>query len=130
MYLPSDYTQDPRHQTVEMEELTELNMDFNAPKPDPVYLRREKDSAPGLMAQKHPHGTSPPSAVHPASGQGRALTYGNDNSSVNRQSRSQAGKPDPIAGEWCSTWLMVTQFILRQNKLKKNKFVATCIRFH
>ena len=83
------------------EELTELDININAPKPEPVYLRREKTSPPSLAPQKHPHGVSPPQPVHPSTGQHRALTYGNDNSSVNRQSRVHSTRPDPVPGQTC-----------------------------
>lgn len=79
-------------------ELTEYNMNTNAAPQEPMYLRREKESPPCLNPPKHPYGTSTPSAVHPAVGQGRSQTYGNDNSSVNRQSRVQSQRPDPIPG--------------------------------
>lgn len=78
--------------------LPEYNMDTNAPKPEPVYLKREKESPPSLHPPKHPHGVQPPASVHPHTGQARPLTYGNDNSSVNRQSRGQSTRPDPIPG--------------------------------
>ena len=82
------------------EELPEHQVVVNGVHPEPVYLRREKESMPSLIAQQHPHGAAPPSPTHPHTGQARQLTYGNDNSSVNRQSRSQSGKPDPIPGRY------------------------------
>ncbi|XP_060595540.1 uncharacterized protein LOC132749698 isoform X4 [Ruditapes philippinarum] len=81
------------------EVLTEMNVNLNEPKQEPVYLRREKQSPPSLNAQKHPHGTSPSKETHPHTGQPRPFTYGNDNSSVNRQSRVQSTRPDPIPGQ-------------------------------
>ena len=80
------------------DELAVYNMDVNAAPKDPVYLRREKEQPPSLHPQKHPYGVSPPSPVHPHAGQPRPMTYGNDNSSVNRQSRVQSTRPDPIPG--------------------------------
>ncbi|XP_052240589.1 uncharacterized protein LOC127851093 isoform X4 [Dreissena polymorpha] len=81
------------------EVLTEMNVNLNEPKPEAVYLRREKQTPPSLTAQKHPHGTSPGTETHPHTGQPRPFLYGNDNSSVNRQSRVQTTRPDPIAGQ-------------------------------
>lgn len=81
------------------QDFQEYNMDVNAKKPKPVYLRREKENPPSLNPPKHPHGNAPPAPVHPATGQARSLTYGNDNSSVNRQSRVQSTPPAPIPGE-------------------------------
>ena len=63
-----------------------------------LFVCREKQSPPSLNAQKHPHGTSPSKDTHPHTGQPRPFTYGNDNSSVNRQSRVQTTRPDPIPG--------------------------------
>ena len=63
-----------------------------------VIYFREKQSPPSLLAQKHPHGTSPGQGTHPHTGQPRPYTLGNDNSSVNRQSRVQTTRPDPIPG--------------------------------
>lgn len=59
---------------------------------------REKQTPPSLSPQKHPHGTSPGRETHPHCGQPRPYAYGNDNSSVNRQSRVQSTRPDPIPG--------------------------------
>ncbi|XP_052799852.1 uncharacterized protein LOC128231279 isoform X3 [Mya arenaria] len=81
------------------EMLTEMNVNLNEPKPEPVYLRREKQTPPSLVAQKHPHGTSTGKETHPQTGQPRPFTYGNDNSSVNRQSRVQSTRPDPVPGQ-------------------------------
>ncbi len=85
--------------TGDQDELPEHQTPVNGVHPDNVYLHRQKESAPSLVAQHHPHGVSPPSPVHPHSAQGRERTYGNDNSSVNRQSRSQSARPDPIPGK-------------------------------
>lgn len=63
-----------------------------------IFCFREKQSPPSLLAQKHPHGTSPGRETHPHTGQPRPYTYGNDNSSVNRQSRVQSTRPDPVQG--------------------------------
>ncbi|KAL4224796.1 Intermediate filament tail domain-containing protein [Mactra antiquata] len=79
--------------------LTEMNVNLNEPKPEPVYLRREKQTPPSLSAQKHPHGSSPSQGIHPHTGQPRPFAYGNDNSSVNRQSRVQSTRPDPVPGQ-------------------------------
>lgn len=82
------------------ESLTELNMDVNGPRPEPVYLKREKQQPLTLgSSNKHPHGNSPGINVHPNTGQARPLRYGNDNTSVQRQSRTQTTRPDPIAGQ-------------------------------
>ena len=97
--MPSD-----QQTKAEAEGLQEYNMDVNAPPSQPVYLKREKESPPCLNAPKHPHGTQPPSAVHPSTGQARPMTYGNDNSSVNRQSRVQSSRPDPIPGKYQFFW--------------------------
>ncbi|XP_013408098.1 centrobin isoform X2 [Lingula anatina] len=80
-------------------ELTDLGYNVNAEKPEPVFLRREKTSPPLLPAQKHPHGDYTLNHTHPHHCQPRQLTYGNDNSSVDRQSRSQSARPDPIPGQ-------------------------------
>ncbi|XP_060086406.1 uncharacterized protein LOC132565720 [Ylistrum balloti] len=83
----------------DQESLTDMTVNINEPRPDPVYLRREKQAPPTLAPQKHPHGISPGRESHPHSGQARPLTYGNDNSTVNRQSRSQTTRPDPVPGQ-------------------------------
>ncbi|KAK3576197.1 hypothetical protein CHS0354_016020 [Potamilus streckersoni] len=83
----------------EEEVLTEVNVNINEPKPEQVYLRREKQQPPSLSSQKHPHGSHPLTETHPHTGQPRPFTYGNDNSSVNRQSRVQTTRPDPIYGQ-------------------------------
>ena len=81
------------------EELTPLDMNLNAPnRDDVVYLKREKQPSPSLHAQKHPHGATPPTPTHPHSAGTRSKTYGNDNSSVNRQTRCQSTRPDPVPG--------------------------------
>lgn len=81
------------------EELTQFNMDVNAAPAPPVYLRREREDRPSFNPPKHPHGCMPPTQVHPHTGQGRVLTYGNDNSTVSRQSRIQSQRPDPVPGK-------------------------------
>jgi hypothetical protein len=63
-----------------------------------ICLCRQKQQPPTLSPQKHPHGSNPGREVHPHTSQPRPFTYGNDNSSVNRQSRSQTTRPDPIPG--------------------------------
>ncbi|XP_033752068.1 uncharacterized protein LOC117335906 isoform X3 [Pecten maximus] len=83
----------------DQESLTDMTVNINEPRPDPVYLRREKQAPPTLVPQKHPHGISPGRESHPHSGQARPLTYGNDNSTLNRQSRSQTTRPDPVPGQ-------------------------------
>ncbi|KAK3749853.1 hypothetical protein RRG08_066167 [Elysia crispata] len=84
---------------VDDESLTELALDANGPRPEPVYLRREKQAPPSLNATRHPHGCSPAAPTHPGTGQARPLRMGNDNSSVVRQSRSQTQRPDPVPGQ-------------------------------
>lgn len=84
--------------TTKDEKLAEYNMNINGNPAETVYLRREKESPPSLAQPKHPHGTSPSADVHPNTGQLRPLTYGNDNSSMSRQSRVQSTRPDPIPG--------------------------------
>ncbi|KAL8614242.1 hypothetical protein ACOMHN_026459 [Nucella lapillus] len=81
------------------ETLTEISVNVNEPKSEPVYLRREKQQPPSLQANKHPHGNAVNVPVHPHMGQSRPLCYGNDNSSNNRQSRSQSTRPDPVPGQ-------------------------------
>ncbi|XP_063398619.1 uncharacterized protein LOC134683324 isoform X3 [Mytilus trossulus] len=83
---------------IDDEGLTEMTVNINEQKPEAVYLRRQKQQPPTLSPQKHPHGGNPIKEVHPHTSQPRPLTYGNDNSSVNRQSRSQTTRPDPIPG--------------------------------
>ena len=90
-------------QDMKEEVLTELNADVTGLKGNTPCLKREKASRPCLSAQKHPHGLVPPNQSHPHTGQGRPKVYGNDNSSVNRQSRSQSAKPDPIPGTSCNS---------------------------
>ncbi|CAH1786270.1 unnamed protein product [Owenia fusiformis] len=81
-------------------DLTEINTgQINQPKPEPVYLKREKAQPPSLSPPKHPYGQAPPFSTHPHSSTQRPYTMGNDNSSVNRQSRSQTTRPDPIQGQ-------------------------------
>lgn len=80
------------------EPLSEFQPEVNGQQPQVFYIRRDKEKVPSLLAQKHPHGTNPTAPVHPATGQLRPKTYGNDNSSVNRQTRCQSTKPDPIPG--------------------------------
>ncbi|GFR81685.1 intermediate filament tail domain-containing protein 1 [Elysia marginata] len=84
---------------VDDESLTELALDANGPRPEPIYLRREKQAPPSLSAPRHPHGCSPAASTHPGTGQARPLRMGNDNSSVVRQSRSQTQRPDPVPGQ-------------------------------
>ncbi|RUS86141.1 hypothetical protein EGW08_006089, partial [Elysia chlorotica] len=98
---PSDGGKQGKNQDdiVDDESLTELALDPNGPRPDPVYLRREKQAPPSLTAPRHPHGCSPASTTHPGTGQARPLRMGNDNSSVVRQSRSQTQRPDPVPGQ-------------------------------
>ncbi|XP_048727048.2 uncharacterized protein LOC125645531 isoform X5 [Ostrea edulis] len=86
-------------QNVETDSLTEMTVNINEPKPDSVYLKREKQQPNILTPPKHPHGTSPGKEIHPHTSQPRPYTYGNDNSSVNRQSRSQTTRPDPVNGQ-------------------------------
>ena len=62
-------------------------------------LKREKQQPLTLQASKHPHGNSPTAGIHPQTTQPRPLRYGNDNTSVNRQSRTQTTRPDPIPGQ-------------------------------
>ena len=88
--------------TVE-EQLPQYDMNVNAPPAEQPYIRRTPAAAPALVPPKHPHGTNPGGNVHPSKGEARAKSYGNDNSSVNRQSRVQGQRPDPIAGESRST---------------------------
>ena len=38
------------------EELPEYNMNMNGERPEPVYIKREKQQPPSLNPQKHPHG--------------------------------------------------------------------------
>ena len=90
----SDYEKEGMRREV----LPEYDMDINAACPEPVYLHRRKVTPPSLNAQKHPHGVHPQAPVHPNAGINRSRTYGNDNSSVNRQSRSQGQRPDPVPG--------------------------------
>lgn len=59
---------------------------------------REKTSPPSLSAQKHPHGNEYVD-IHPQYNEERNKELGNDNSSNQRQSRSQSGKPDPVPGK-------------------------------
>ena len=80
-------------------ELTKISLQANGSKIDPRYIRRVKEDAPGLVAQNHPHGTPPSNQVHSATGAPRPTTYGNDNSSVNRQTRAQSTRPDPLPGK-------------------------------
>ena len=63
-----------------------------------ICLCRQKQQPPTLSPQKHPHGSNPGREVHPHTSQPRPFTYGNDNSSVNRQSRTQTTRPVPIPG--------------------------------
>ncbi|XP_052066739.1 uncharacterized protein LOC127706276 isoform X3 [Mytilus californianus] len=83
---------------IDDEGLTEMTVNINEQRPEAVYLRRQKQQPPTLSPQKHPHGSNPIKEVHPHTSQPRPFTYGNDNSSVNRQSRSQTTRPDPIPG--------------------------------
>ncbi|CAL1537650.1 unnamed protein product [Lymnaea stagnalis] len=79
--------------------LTEFSRDMSGAKPEPVYLRREKQQPPSLSASKHPHGHNPGAQVHPHIGQPRPLYFGNDNSTTSRHSRAQSCRPDPIPGQ-------------------------------
>ncbi|XP_071809633.1 lamin-B1-like [Asterias amurensis] len=60
-----------------------------------TVLHREREDLPSLSPAKHPNGQYPGSPTHPATGQHRVKTLGNDNSSMCRQSRSQNSKPVP-----------------------------------
>ncbi|XP_059144868.1 uncharacterized protein LOC131932008, partial [Physella acuta] len=80
--------------------LTEYNTDIIGIKHEqPVYLRREKQQPPTLSASKHPHGHQPKAYVHPHTGVERPVYFGNDNSTISRQSRAQSCRPDPIPGQ-------------------------------
>ena len=101
------------------EELPELEVPVNGVMAESVYLRREKEEMPSLAAQKHPHGHIPASSTHPHHQHPRVKTYGNDNSSVNRQTRSQV-KPDPVPGRWSReiftrAWTLIITLRPRQN---------------
>ena len=48
---------------------------------------------------RHPHGNES-IEVHPQFNTGRAMDLGNDNSSNQRQARSQSARPDKVPGEW------------------------------
>ena len=74
--------------------LSELDIPINQPPSHKQVLKRPKSPPPSLSAAKHPHGQSPFSPVHPYRGQFRTWTFGNDNSSVNRQTRIQQ-RPTP-----------------------------------
>ncbi|XP_074661940.1 lamin-A-like isoform X2 [Tubulanus polymorphus] len=83
-----------------IENTGEILTEYPQPKiHESVYLRREKMEPPLLTSQKHPHGLDPLADCHPRSGQQRPLVNGNDNSSVNRQTRSQSTRPDPVYGQ-------------------------------
>ena len=82
------------------EQLPVYDKNVNGMPEETQFLRRQKEPAPSLAQPKHPHGGAPLSSTHPTSGQHRAQTYGNDNSSVNRQSRVQGQRPDPIPGKF------------------------------
>jgi hypothetical protein len=86
--------------TTKEEQLPEFDMNINSRQSEPAYLRRQKEAPPSLSQPKHPHGLAPGEQSHPSTGQARPLTLGNDNSSVNRQSRVQSTRPDPIPGKW------------------------------
>ncbi|XP_077994265.1 prelamin-A/C-like isoform X2 [Glandiceps talaboti] len=58
-------------------------------------LKIEKEEQPLLSAAKHPHGLYTGEDPHPSTGASRVRTGGNDNSSYNRQTRSQNSKPVP-----------------------------------
>ena len=61
---------------------------------------REKMDPPSLSAKKHPHGMNPGRQAHPTTNTARQKTLGNDNSSWNRQTRSQQGTvPDKVPGK-------------------------------
>ncbi|KAL5007318.1 hypothetical protein ScPMuIL_016124 [Solemya velum] len=97
--MEQEYPADDNSVDFDKDSLTEVTVNINEPRQETVYLRREKQAPPILTAQKHPHGISPGRDVHPTAGQARSFTYGNDNSSMNRQSRSQSTRPDPIPGQ-------------------------------
>ncbi|KAK7481494.1 hypothetical protein BaRGS_00027256 [Batillaria attramentaria] len=46
------------------ESLTEINVNVNGARPDPVYLRREKQPPPSLHPGKHPHGPTQSKVNH------------------------------------------------------------------
>ena len=66
------------------------------------FIFREKKEPPSLSPLKHPHGQYTGHGTHPSTGDPRAKTLGNDNSSLCRQSRSQNNRPVPdvINGKW------------------------------
>ncbi|BFZ04152.1 hypothetical protein BsWGS_07191 [Bradybaena similaris] len=80
------------------ETLTTIKADLSGPKPEPVFIRREKRQPASLFVSKHPHGNNPLVSTHPHSGQARPLHFGNDNSTNSRQSRAQTIRPDPLLG--------------------------------
>ncbi|XP_033112878.1 lamin-B2-like [Anneissia japonica] len=60
-----------------------------------TVLRRKKTGQSSLSPAKHPTGQYPRNCTHPATGEARVCTLGNDGSSLCRQSRSQNSKPVP-----------------------------------
>jgi hypothetical protein len=54
---------------------------------------------PILVANRHPHGLETGDQAHPATGQPRPLSMGNDNSTFSRQTRSQSFRPDRVPGQ-------------------------------
>ena len=95
-----------------------------------ICLCRQKQQPPTLSPQKHPHGSNPGREVHPHTSQPRPFTYGNDNSSVNRQSRSQTTRPDPIPGLYIclSPSLFLPVQITDNSTRPHNRFVYTVSR--
>ena len=113
------------------EELPELEVPVNGVMAESMYLRREKEEMPSLAAQKHPHGHIPASSTHPHHQHPRVKTYGNDNSSVNRQTRSQV-KPDPVPGRWSReiftrAWTLIITLRPRQNGRHFADDIFNCI---
>ncbi|PAA88851.1 hypothetical protein BOX15_Mlig010331g1 [Macrostomum lignano] len=69
------------------------------PREEPATLRREK-TMPCYVSSRHPHAQPTCNSVHPRCDSPRTGLWGNDNSSVNRQSRSQMTRvPDRVPGE-------------------------------
>ncbi|CAG5134934.1 unnamed protein product, partial [Candidula unifasciata] len=81
------------------ERLTTTKVDLSGPRPEPVFIRREKRQPPSLFNSKHPHGNNPSLITHPHTNQARPLHLGNDNSTYSRQSRTQTVRPDPLPGQ-------------------------------
>ena len=74
------------------------DMNISGLKTAPPYLIKDDSQLNLYDPPKHPHSLSPGRSSHPHVVPARRLIYGNDNSSLVRQTRGHYNRPDPVPG--------------------------------